>query len=412
MSHILTADLDSAQSQSPVHRDDRCANGVGGVVIGGDYQGLGIARSLGRRGLPVCIIDDEHSISRYSRYASHAVRVPSLREERETVDLILDVGRRFDLRGWVLYPTRDETVAALSKCRDVLSEWFRVPTPSWDSIRWVWDKRNTYALAHELGIPTPRTWFPQNIDNLRRIDGCFPLAIKPAIKEHFVYATKAKAWRANTPEELEARFRQAAALTPPGEIMVQDLIPGDGSHQFAYCAFFKQGKPVGTLVAQRCRQHPGEFGRASTFVQTVDMPELELLSERFLRAIDYYGLVELEFKRDPRDGEFKLLDVNARTWGYHGLGAVAGTDFPYLLFTDQMGVHLQPSRARQGVTWLRLLTDLPVGVLGVMRGQLGLGPYLKSVFRSHTEAVFSLDDPIPGIADIALVPYLIYKRGF
>jgi predicted ATP-grasp superfamily ATP-dependent carboligase len=387
-------------------------NGVGGVVIGGDYQGLGIARSLGRRGLPVCIIDDEHSISRYSRYASHAVRVRSLREPRETVDLILDVGRRLNLRGWVLYPTRDETVAALSNYRDVLSEWFRVPTPGWDTIRWVWDKRNTYTLARALGIPTPKTWFPQSSDDLRRIDGSFPLAIKPAIKEHFVYATKAKAWRANNPAELETRFLKAAALAPPGEIMVQDIIPGDGRHQFAYCAFFKHGKPLGTLVAQRCRQHPHEFGRASTFVKTVDMPQVELLSERFLRAIDYYGLVEVEFKRDPRDGEFKLLDVNARTWGYHGLGAAAGTDFTHLLFADQMGMQLPASRARQGVTWLRLLTDLPGGMWRVMRGQLGLGTYLKSVFRSHTEAVFSLDDPIPGIADIALAPYLIYKRGF
>ena len=38
----------------------------GAVVIGGDYQGLGIVRSLGRQGIPICILDDEHSISRYS----------------------------------------------------------------------------------------------------------------------------------------------------------------------------------------------------------------------------------------------------------------------------------------------------------------------------------------------------------
>jgi D-aspartate ligase len=47
----------------------------GAVVIGGDYQGLGIVRSLGRVGIPVCVIDDEHSISRFSRYATHGVRV-------------------------------------------------------------------------------------------------------------------------------------------------------------------------------------------------------------------------------------------------------------------------------------------------------------------------------------------------
>ena len=126
--------------------------GVGGVVLGGDYQGLAIARSLGRRGVPVCVIDDEHSITRYSRYTTHAVRVSSLRDEAKTIDVILETGRQLNLHGWVLYPTRDETVAAISLYRDLLRESFRVPTPGWNTIRWAWDKRNTYLLAEEAGI--------------------------------------------------------------------------------------------------------------------------------------------------------------------------------------------------------------------------------------------------------------------
>ena len=94
---------------------------VGAVVVGGDYQGLGIARSLGRRGIPVCVIDDERSISRYSRYTTYAVRVASLRTEEECVDALLDVGKRLKLDGWVLYPTREETVAAFSRCRERLA---------------------------------------------------------------------------------------------------------------------------------------------------------------------------------------------------------------------------------------------------------------------------------------------------
>ena len=54
----------------------------GAVVVGGDYQGLGIVRSLGRQQIPVCVIDDEKSITRFSRYTTHSVTVPSLREER------------------------------------------------------------------------------------------------------------------------------------------------------------------------------------------------------------------------------------------------------------------------------------------------------------------------------------------
>jgi D-aspartate ligase len=385
---------------------------VGAVVVGGDYQGLGIARSLGRRGVPVCVVDDERSIARHSRYVTHAVRVADLRDEQNTVDAVLEIGHRLGLHGWVLYPTRDETVAAFARHRSRLAELFRVPTPDWSVIRWAWDKRNTYRLAEELGIPVPRTSCPRDVDELLALELELPVAIKPAIKEHFVYATKQKAWRANSRSELVERFRQATALLDPGEAMVQDLIPGDGASQFAYCAFFKDGEAIGSMVVRRRRQHPPDFGRASTFVETVELPLLETLSKRFLRAIGYYGLVELEYKLDPRDGTYKLLDVNARTWGYHTIGPRAGVDFPYLLFADQLEQPVAPCRARTGISWIRLLTDLPTALVELSGGRLDPRAYLRSIRTSDVESVFSRDDPVPGLAELALVPYLWLKRGF
>ncbi|HEX7254505.1 MAG TPA: ATP-grasp domain-containing protein [Gaiellaceae bacterium] len=387
-------------------------NGPGAIVIGGDFQGLGIVRSLGRRGIPVCVIDDERSIARYSRYATHAVRVPDLFDEERTVETVLDVARRLGLRGWVLYPTREETVAAFSRHRERLAAELRVPTPSWDVVRWAWDKRNTYARAAELGIPTPRTWYPEGPEDLAAIDGEPPFALKPAIKEHFVYATKAKAWRADSREELVELYERAAALVGPGEVMVQELIPGDGRHQFAYCAFFKDGRALGSMAARRRRQHPPQFGRASTFVETVDLPELEELSERFLRGIGYYGLVEVEYKRDDREGRYKLLDVNARTWGYHTLGQRAGVDFPYLLFADQVGRPVEPCHTEAGVSWIRLVTDFPTAVTELFAGTLRWREYLRSLRRADTEAVFSRDDPLPGLVELLLLPYLAVRRGF
>src|SRR5208337_4694718 len=193
--------------------------------------------------------------------------------------------------------------------------------------------------------------------------------------------------------------------------MIQDLIPGDGRQQFAYCAFFKGGQAIGSMVAGRRRQHPPEFGRASTFVETIALAQLEELSERFLRAINYYGLVELEYKLDPRDGQYRLLDVNGRTWGYHTLGFGAGVDFPYMLFADQVGGFVQPCRGRSGVRWIRLITDIPTGVLEVLKGRQNWGTYLRSISCFDIEAVFSREDPLPGVAEVAVLPYLSVKRG-
>jgi D-aspartate ligase len=382
------------------------------VVIGGDYQGLGIVRSLGRKNIPVCVIDDEISIARYSKYTTHSVGVSSLRDERKTIDLILDTGRRLGLQGWVIYPTRDETVAALARYRSELINDFRVPTPDWDTTQWVWDKRNTYRLANELGIPTPRTWYPRKVEDLDVIGAEPPFVVKPAIKEHFIYATKAKAWRANNRAELRSRFEQAAAQVEDGEVMVQELIPGDGRQQFAYCAFYKGGRSIGSMTVRRTRQHPPEFGRASTFVETVDLPVLEALSDRFLQRIGYYGLVELEFKLDTRDGQYKLLDVNGRTWGYHTLGFGAGVDFPSMLFADQLGEPVEPRRAQVGARWIRLLTDLPTGVVEIARSRQTFRSYLSTLKQLRAEAVFCREDPLPGFIELALLPYLAVIRGF
>ena len=387
---------------------------AGAVVIGGDYQGLGIARSLGRRGVPVLVVDSEPSIAPLSRYVSKAVRVADLRDERRTVDTLLALGRRHGLDGWVLFPTREETVAALSQHREELSEVFRVPTPGWDVIRWAWDKRLMQEHAEKIGVPTARTWWPKDRAALDEVaeQADLPVLLKPSIKEHFVYATGVKAWQADTREELVARWEEATAIAGEGEMMVQELLPIDGRHRLGFCALFKDGRAVASLVSRRWRQFPPDFGRHSTYVETTDSPEVEELATRFLESLGFYGLVEAEFMFDPPDGRHKLLDVNARTWGYHSIGPAAGVDFPWLLYADQTGLPVEPARGRPGVRWIRLLTDTPTTLREVARGNVGAREYLRSLRGISAEAAFTRDDPLPGVAELAVLPYLSFSRGY
>lgn len=387
------------------------AAAAGGLVIGGDYQGLGIARSLGRHGIPVLVIDDETSIARSSRFVQGVLRVRTLSDERSLLDALEMARPRLGPSRWVIYPTRDEHVAALAANREALLGEFRVPTPGSACIRHVWDKRETYRLAEQLSIAIPKTWFPRSHADLAAIDAEGPLVVKPAIKEHFFYATHAKAWRADSRADLTVLFERAANIVGPGEVIIQDLIPGGGQEQYAFCALFRQGRAVAEMTVCRRRQHPSDFGRASTYVETVSLPEIVEPSIRFLRAIDYYGLVELEYKRDIRDGAYKLLDVNARTWGYHTIGSSAGVDFAHLLYRDQMGDDVDEVTARPGVRWVRLTTDLPNAVRDIRGGTLNSRDYLRSLKGIDAEAVFSLQDPIPGIYEMALLPYLALKRG-
>ncbi len=385
---------------------------IGAVVVGGDFHGLGIMRSLGSRGIPICVVDDEYSIGRFSRYATHSVRAPNLRKEEEIVAFLLAMGHRLNLRGWVLFPTRDELVAAFSRHRDVLAEFFRVPTPEWECVKWAWNKWNTYTLAEKLGVPIPKTWCPRSLEDIDAIDASFPIGVKPAVKEDFFYATKAKAWRANNREELKSLFLKASAHVGSNEILVQEIIPGDGNCQFSSCVFFKNGAAIANMEAQRWRQHPPEFGRAATFVESLELPVIVEPTLRFLRAINYYGLAEVEYKLDPRDGKYKLLDVNARTWGFHALGRPAGVDFSYLLFADQVGEAVEPCHGRPGVGWIRMITDIPTSISDILNGRLDLSAYSASLKNFRVESVFSAEDVLPTLAEIALLPYLAVKRGY
>ena len=283
-------------------------------------------------------------------------------------------------------------------------------TGEWESVQWAWDKKKSYELAETLDIPCPKTFSPKNADELPSLYARLPLAIKPAVKENFFYATGAKAWRCNSIEQLHRNYDRAARQIPAEEILIQEIIPGDGSEQYSWCAFVRNGQPHSTLIAQRLRQHPREFGRAATYVQTADAPVIEELSERFVRAIHYHGLVEIEYKRDPRDGRYKLLDVNARAWGFHALGAASGVDFAWLLYADMLGLPIEPVRAKPGVGWLRLLTDVPTALSDIVHGSVSPAAYLKSLFATRVESVFAFTDPLPFLAEFALLPWLLAKK--
>ena len=370
-------------------------------------------RSLGRRGVPVCVIDDEHSIARFSRYTTHSVarrRLPrrASRRSRSCCDSAAvsastdGCSTRRARRPWRRSPV---TASAAP-------ERFRVPTPDWDTVRWAWDKRNTYRLAEQLGIPTPRTWYPAASTSWQR--STLTAAGDQAGDQGALHLRdEGQGLAGRHARRARRALRRAAAHGRAGR--------GDGSgadprRRRAAVRLLRvlQGRPArsASMVARRRRQHPPEFGRASTFVETIELPLLEALSERFLQAIDYYGLVELEYKLDPRDGHYKLLDVNARTWGYHTLGsAPASTSRPCSSPTSSA----QPSSraaGRAGVSWVRLRrrTCRPAS-LEIVGGRLDWRAYLRSLRRRPGRGGLQPRRSVAGAGGAALIPYLAVEAG-
>ena len=155
-------------------------------------------------------------------------------------------------------------------------------------------------------------------------------------------------------------------------------------------------------MARRQRQYPIEFGYTSTLVETIDLPEVEAAASRFLGALDFNGLVEVEFKYDARDSTYKILDVNARAWTWIALGAAAGIDFAALQWRLAAGEQITPMAARCGVSWQYLTRDLAASVAEMLTHRLPPLAYLRSLRRSSAGAVFAWDDPWPAVIDLPL----------
>jgi D-aspartate ligase len=382
----------------------------GALILGADYRALGVARSLGRRGVPVWVLrEPAEPLASTSRYVRRSLPWPDGGGD-ERLAFLRALAVEHGLEGWALIASSDETVALVARGHAELSRHYTHTSPPWDVVRWAYDKRLTYELADRMGVPCPRT-APAGAS--REVDAAtvpYPAILKPAVKESFNALTAAKAWRVEDGDELAARLAEARELVDVDALMVQELVPGGGEAQFSFAALCRDGVPLASVSARRTRQYPADLGRASTFVETVDCAEVVEPSLRLLREIGFSGLIEVEYKRDARDGVLKLLDMNPRVWGWHTLCGGAGVDFPWLLWLLVSGEELPASQARPGVGWLRVTTDTPTALKEMLARRLRVREYARSLRRPRESAIFAWDDPLPGLAELPVLLYVLARR--
>lgn len=386
---------------------------VGAVIIGGDFQGLGILRSLARQHIPTYLLDQGLCIGRFSRYTGRFSICPDVNQEASFLEYLISLAKKENIGGWVIYPNDDETVCLLAKHKGELEQHYRLITPSWNVVKFAYDKRLTYELAAKCGIAIPKTFYPRTVEELEQLDIEFPSIIKASVKEPFYSRTRKKAISVGNKKQLVDEYSRAAKLIDSSQtLMVQERILGGPDNLFSVGSLCRNGELLARVVARRPRQHPMDFGHATTYAETVDIPELEETARNILRAMSYHGLSEVEFMLDRRDGKYKLLEVNARPWGWHSLAIAAGVDLPYLSYLDTLGEKVITNGFAKQVKWLRLVTDIPTVVEEILKGRMKLTTYLNSLKGKKQDAVLSIKDPLPFFVELILLPYLWRKRGF
>jgi len=386
----------------------------GVLVLGAESQGLGIVRQLGEAGIPSHTVDqDGFGIAKYSKYSGGFTRSPSYSDEAAFTDFLLDLAGKESIEGWTVFPTDDEQVRVLSRNRDVLNECYRIWTQEWEKTSFLYRKDLFYRHLEKLGIPHPDTLQIESLEQLDCSSLDYPVIVKPCFKKLFYAEFRKKAVQCNDARELAGFLQKAGKVMPLDQLLIQERIPGHGENQFSYAALLKDGVPLFQMTAQRVRQHPMDFGHASTYVRLVDLEELVEPSLTLLRSIGYTGVCEVEYMFDERKSEYRMLEVNPRFWGWHTLTRACGVNLPLMLYNlvyglDQPEIVKLPERAE----WVKTITDIPVCTGLMLGGKLSPFRFAGQHFRADENATFWLKDPLPFLAEWVLIPYLWLKRGY
>lgn len=386
------------------------------VVLGSTVNGLSFARSLGRAGVPVLVLDTGLSYAARSRYAT-AIELPPVEERPDLwLDLLMGLGAQLDAPG-VLLPTLDPHMLFVSSRAADLSQRFRFLVADAETVERIVDKRRQYETAASAGVAIPATAYPASVEQAvaaaaDRIS--YPCLIKPYRSHLGQRAFDRKLAVASNPDELAAAYTSYCERGI--QVMVQEIIPGDDSELFCYEGLWDEGgEERAWITVQKLRQYPPGFGSGSLMMSVDSAPTAEL-SRDLLRAFRYRGLASIEFKRDPRNGRLVLMEINARSFAGTQLAVSAGVDLPMLLYRRLTGDEEAAAGGsfRRGVRFVHEEWDLKAYLVHRRRGAMSFAEWWRSVRGAESRAIGARDDPWPllwGIGGAARAALRVWRGG-
>jgi len=384
------------------------------LAYGNHVTGLGMLRGLGQEGVKTYLIDKEKfNLGKYSKYCDEFVKVEEsvIKDKEKFTDFLRDFKEKNNLEKPVLFPTNDHYVYLLSKNRKELENDFYVGIPDWKITKKCYNKVFTYKFAREAGIPIPESYFIRDGISLEELDKEmeYPFIIKPGVMIDFLRKTGEKAFKVNNFEELEKKYDEATSAVDPNDLIVQEIIPGGPERLISYGSLFWSGEEIAGLVKKSIRQLPMDFG-VSTCLKNIEHEEMREKSKRILRYLDYQGMSEVEFKKDPRDEKLKFFEINPRPWKWHSLLLANRRNLPYLYYQRLKGESFnQDFHESEEIKWIDIYPDILVSIKEMWKGNMSVDEYVRSINGKKTFSIFNSDDVLPFVMETALIPYFFVK---
>lgn len=381
----------------------------GALVIEGHVQGLSNTRSLGEAGVPVYVADTGNCLARYSRYCRKFLRCPAY-DSAEFPVFLAETAEREQIDGWLLLPSNDHAVYNIANNAELLRRKYKLITPDFEIIDRIYNKQSLITAAMHCGLPVPLSWFPENSVTEILDSVTFPCLVKGKRGLNFYRITGKKAFPCNSEEELKRIVSILEQQMSIQDIFVQELLPTDDNKTVSFAAFALHGNIVSSWAGMKVREHPLHFG-TSTYSKSISSTLFYPLAEKLLKELNYTGICEIEFLNDPHDRNYKLIEVNARTWLWVDLARMCGIDFALYAYNFVNGIENNYS-VLSGLNkeWMHYFTDIPYSIFGLLKGNYSLKEILISYYSRPAPAVFRKSDFLPTLAELFLLPSMIRKR--
>jgi D-aspartate ligase len=375
------------------------------VLLGGDATAVPVARSLGRAGVSVRALGGPDDPVRRSRHVDEFVDIGTGKSVQErSLEWLLG-----GAPASVVLPCSDEGLELVARNRALLAARDHVVLEADDQkLLDVLDKERTHELAVAHGISVPRTTTVHDAGQLRAAveEIGFPCALKPLHAHEFRRVFDGKGFVADTWDDVEEFFRMSEAAGV--EMLVTEMVRGPDRYHSGYCYLDEHGENLFTFTKQKLRQYPVTFGAGVYHVMDWN-DEVAELTVRFCQAIGLRGLLNVEFKRDSRDGRLMLIEANHRFTASTALHVAAGLDVPLFVYNRLTGAPLPHVGRpyREGATLWYPLDDFRAFKEYRRRGEMTTLQYVRSIAKRQHFSVASLGDPGPLL--LALKPRV---RGF
>ena len=376
------------------------------VVMNMFYTGLGIARSLGPRGIPVIGLSAQPGVyGNATRYAQVLPAPDSKTAPEALLAFLIGLGGQLGHRS-VLFPTRDHDAVFLDRYRNRLEPLFHLVIPQPEAVHACLDKWETFLASQRTGIAAPQSWAVDGEASLSAVaaEVSYPCVLKPLEAHHWREQGKwaAVGERKAIGVESEKRLRDEYASIAGAEprALIQEMVPGGDDGLVAIgCYVDREGQWADGYALRKLIQSPSGFG-AGCVLQAVENPELIERTKRLLAAIDFRGgVAEVEYKRRQQTGEYPLIAINPRPWDQHTLAAACGADVSHMAYCDYAGLAMPTAAvaASPGVRhkWLAEDTFLIAAIRMLANSDPVLRRLPAAIAGRRTYAIWSARDPLP-----------------